>query len=92
MKLISAAIFSAAVLFSGSQLAAAQTLTAEDCPAWLTKFDVNGDGSIGTNEDSRKYIELMTKASRDNKGDADNVTGATFLEECQMGTFGTPSM
>ena len=92
MKMISAAILSAAVLFSGSQLAAAQSVSAEDCQAWLTKVDVNGDGSIGNNEDSRKYIELMTKACRDNKGDAATVTGATFLEECQMGTFGSPSM
>ncbi len=65
--------------------AAHAAMTAEQCDAAFTKADTNGDGSLGQNE-SAKYIELMTKNSITTK-DADIVSKQEYTDACTKGTF-----
>jgi hypothetical protein len=63
--------------------------TAEQCNAWLAKADTNGDGSLGTGENTQ-YIEMMNKTAT-TKMDANSALQKdAFLDACTKGTFGMP--
>jgi hypothetical protein len=82
----------AALLLLPSAAIAADAPTAEQCKAWLEKADVNKDGDIGNNEESKKYAEMLTKGGMEGMGEDTVIKGAVFTEACLKGTFGMPAM
>jgi hypothetical protein len=75
---------------ASAQAFAQDAPTAEQCDAWLAKADTNSDGSIGKGENV-KFIEMMSKASTTVKKEDTIIDKASFMEECQKGTFGMPA-
>jgi hypothetical protein len=65
--------------------------SAEQCKSWLEKVDVNKDGDIGNNEDSKKYVDLLTGSGHEGMGEDAVVKGQMFLDECAKGVFGMPA-
>lgn len=89
-KTILAAMMAASMLVPSMAFAQAAP-TAEQCNAWLEKADTNKDGSIGNNEDAKKYAEMITKAGVTGMGEDAVVPKDMFLEQCAKGTFGMPT-
>lgn len=89
--LIAAAALSATLLFAGSPAFAQTAPSADQCTAWLAKVDKNGDGVIAKDEDGRRYLDMITKASGQSDGEDDSVKSDMFLAECGKGTFGMPA-
>jgi hypothetical protein len=75
---------------------AAEMPSADQCSAWFTKADTNGDGSLGQQEDAAKYAGMISKSS---VADQNNSTAAdalilkkeAFMKYCGEGTFGMPT-
>lgn len=83
----SAAMFA---LLPAANSLAAEMPTADQCTAWFTKADTNGDGSLGKGENA-KYIEMMTKTSTTTMDADEALAKDAWLAECAKGTFGMPS-
>ena len=87
------ALVAAVAVFALSPLAAiaADKPSAEQCDAWLAKADTNNDGTIGNNEDAKKYVEMITKGGMTGMGEDETVPKAMFIEQCLKGSFGMPT-
>jgi hypothetical protein len=60
---------------------------AQQCNAWFSSLDRNGDGSLGTNEKAATYYSKITLAGEETH--EDQIMGkAFFIAECKVGSFG----
>ncbi len=91
MNKLMIAVSAATMLLLPSVAMAADNPTAEQCKAWLAKVDVNKDGDIGNNEESKKYADMLTKGGMEGMGEDTVVKGAMFLDGCAKGYFGMPA-
>jgi hypothetical protein len=84
MKL--AALVSAATLaFALTPAFAATPMSEADCTAWMTKADVNADGSLAGGEETA-FMEKMTAAKMEPKT-AGTVSKEEFMAMCAKGDF-----
>ncbi len=85
----------AAVLLTLSPMAAmaAEIPSADQCEAWFVKVDNNKDGTLGEQEESPKYADMITKGSVSESDSMPQVTvtKARFIKACLDGSFGMPS-
>ena len=85
----------AAALLSLSPMAAmaADTPSAEQCDAWFVKVDNNKDGTLGEQEESPKYADMITKGSVSESDSMPQVTVTKdrFIKACLNGSFGMPA-
>jgi hypothetical protein len=69
----------------------ASTYSQQQCKAWFTKIDRNGDGTIGANEGADKFLARITLAS-ENDGSRGTfiMQRSFFIAECNIGSLGKP--
>lgn len=92
MKTLALATVATLMLLTPAMAQTTAAPTTAECDAWLAKADVNGDGTIGSNEDAKKYSDMITKGSASTgTGEDVTVTKEQFLTECAKGTFGMPT-
>jgi hypothetical protein len=58
------------------------------CQSWFKANDRNGDGALGTRENSTKFLSRVTLAN-DERGEY-IMSKAFFMMECKIGSFGRP--
>ena len=77
-------------LIPATAMAQAAAPTAAECDAWFVKADTNKDGSLGQQEDVKKYDDMITKSSSNTNDSSTIMQKDAFLEACAKGTFGMP--
>ena len=78
---------------SGFALAQDSKPTMEQCSGWFTKLDANKDGTVSGDE-TKTLTVTAANAGTESGSDKSTMiwTKAQFEEECQKGTYGSPSM
>ena len=80
------ALISVAVLSASAQ--AAPKFSNAQCQSWFKSNDRDGDGTLGTRENSTKFLSRVTLAKAER---GEYIMSKTFfMMECKIGSFGRP--
>ena len=85
MNLLKIVALAMAVTAIPAAVYAQTTMTPEECTAMMTKADVNGDGSIATDE-AAPFAKAVS-SSEEKPANEGVMTGEEFMGFCKQGLF-----